>query len=283
MILDSRYSLTTEINRQKRLSDQIAQLQTDISSGIKVHVSSDDPVAARRIAQIRATQASQTVYASNVTTATQIASQVEDNLNDVQTSLTRVKELMLQANSGTASAADRTAIATELQTIADTVATAAQATDASGAPIYTQGTNPIAIPVGHGVNIAAAASYDQTFGSVTLANGTTSSVADILATAITALKANDTTGIATAITSTDAAQTHIATALTDAGGRAERIQAASDRLDSSKLDLADERSGLEDTDVTEASANLLQKKTMLDAAQAILAQLSKTTLFDRLS
>ena len=45
-MLSTSYSLTAEINRQSALESSIAQLQTNISSGIQVHVASDDPLAA---------------------------------------------------------------------------------------------------------------------------------------------------------------------------------------------------------------------------------------------
>jgi flagellar hook-associated protein 3 FlgL len=283
MITGTRYSVQTEVARQQRLSADISQIQTNISSGIKVHVASDDPVAARRIAQIRSTQASQTTWTSNITVAKQISSQVEDSLNTVQTTLTRAKELMLKANTDTASASDRASIATELQGLIGELDTVSTATDFTGNSLYAQtGSSAVAIPVGPDLSIAAADSYDRVFGSVKLSDGTTTSIKSILTNAVTALNANDKTGMATATTGIDSATSHISVMLTDAGVRTQRITAAEDRLDTAKIDLKDERSSVEDTDVTAAAAELVQKQTQLQAAQSILAQLAKNTLFDKL-
>jgi flagellar hook-associated protein 3 FlgL len=283
MISGTKYSITTEVARQQRLSADIAQIQTDISSGIKIHVASDDPVAARRIAQIQATQSSQTQWTSNITVAKQVSSQLEDSLGSITTTLVRAKELMLKANTDTASAADRVSVATELQGIMGELDTVAASTDFTGTPLYAQaGTSPVAIPVGPNLALAASDSYDRVFGQVTLADGTTSDIKTILTKAITALQSNDKAGMTTASSAIDSAQAHISVVTTDAGVRTQRITDAEDRLATAKIDLSDERSSLESTDVTAAAAELVQKQTQLQAAQSILAQLSKTTLFDKL-
>lgn len=282
MIAGTRYSINAEVARQQKLSEQISQIQTNISSGVKVHVASDDPVAARRIAQIRSTQASQETWSSNITLATQVSSQVEDSLNSVQTILTRAKELMLSAKTQTAGTADRTAIATELQAIIGEVNTISQATDFTGTSLYAQG-NPVAIPVGPDLALAASAGYQQVFGTVPLSDGTTTDMMTLLSNAVAAIQSGDQTAMTTSTDAIDSAQAHVSVMLTDAGVRTQRIEAAQERLETAKLDLTDERSSLEDTDVTSAAAELVQKQTQLSAAQSILAQLAKNTLFDKLA
>lgn len=284
MFSSTSFSITSEVTRQKRLSDQISTLQTQISGGTRVNKPSDDPVVMRRVAEIRSTQASQQTWSSNITIATQVSAQVEDSLNTVQTQLTRAKELMLQAKTGTGSVEDRAGIATELQGIIAELDTMASATDFTGTPLYTKtGTSPVAIPVGPDLALNAADSYDRVFGSVTLSDGTTTSIKALLTSAVSAVQAGDTDAMGTSIDSIDAAASHISIALSDAGVRSQRIQSAQDRLETAKIDLEDERSSLQDTDVTAASAELIQKQTQLQAAQTILAQLSKNTLFDKLA
>jgi flagellar hook-associated protein 3 FlgL len=284
MISGTNFSIDTEVSRQKKLSDQIANLQTQISGGTRVNKPSDDPVAMRRIAQILTTQASQQTWSSNITIANQISSQVEDNLNSVQTQLTRAKELILQAKTGTGSPEDRAASAAELQGIIGELDTLSNATDFTGQPLYAAtGTSPVAIPVGDNLALNAAESYDRVFGSVTLKDNSTTSIKALLTSAVTAIQNGDTAAMADAADAVDSAASHVSVKLSDAGVRTQRIQTAQDRLETAKIDLEDERSSLQDTDVTAASAALIQKKTQLDAAQAILAQLSKTTLFDKLA
>src|ERR1700761_7837396 len=138
-MISSSYSLTSAIQNQQQLENQISDLNYDISSEVKVHVASDDPAAAAQIAQIGRQQSSNAVYTSNVTNAQATTSLVDTSLSSIQTSLQRAKELMLSASNGTMSADDRSSAITELQGIQQSLQTAAKATDSSGSPLYATG------------------------------------------------------------------------------------------------------------------------------------------------
>ncbi len=282
-MLNTRYSLSSEISRQQALEAQIAQLQIDISSGIKVHVASDDPQAAARIAQIGRQQADEGVYGSNVKQAQAISALVDGNLADVQTALGRAKELMLIGSNGTMNASDRAATVTELQGIRQSLQAYANQTDSSGNPLYYKGVQPPQIPIGKATTIAAADSYDGVFGTVTLKSGATSDIDTIIGNAITALQTGNSAQMSTSLDDLDSAANHISDAQADIGVRETRLNGASDALANSATDLASERSGLEDTDATQAYATMSSKMTVLNAAQSVLATIGKNSLFDKIS
>lgn len=282
MLSGSAYNLNSQITQQQALSRQIAQLQTDISTEIKIHVASDDPAAAARVSQIQITQSNNAVYTSNINTARSIAALVDTNMSGLTTSMTQAKELMLQAANQTLNANDRAAIVTQLQGIAADVATASSATDSTGQPLYATGGAALSIPIGRATNVAPGESYSAVFEGVPRSDGSTGSIADILQAAIAAASSGDPSAIQASITDVGNAGTQINDAQSDAGVRSARINSMSDRLANDAVDLSDERSGLEDTDLTAAAATLSQKMTTLSAAQSILAQLSKTSLFDKL-
>lgn len=73
---------------------------------------------------------------------------------------------------------------------------------------------------------------------------------------------------------------HIATVRSDIGVRGGRLDALENRLAEQQIELTAERSGLEDTDITEAVARLNSQQLTLEAAQAAFARISKKTLFD---
>lgn len=282
MLSGSAYNINSQITQQQTLARQIAQLQTDISTGVKIHAASDDPAAAARIARIQITQSDNAVYTTNVNTAKSVAGLVDTSLSGLTTSMTRAKELMLSVANQTLNASDRAAIVTELQGIAADVATASTATDSSGQPLYATGGTALSIPIGRATNVAPGESYSAVFEGVPRSDGSTGSIADILQSAIAAASSGDQTAIQASISDVGNAGTQIDDAQADAGVRSARINAAGDTLANAATDLSDERSGLESTDVTEAAATLSQKMTTLSAAQSILAQLSKTSLFDKL-
>lgn len=282
-MLSTHYSLTAEVNRQTALESQIAQLQTDISSGTKVHVASDDPAAAARIATIGRQQSDNAVYASNVSNAQAVTALVDTNLQSVQTALNRVKELTLSASNGTMNDSDRAAVVTELQGIAQDIDSYSKQTDSSGNPLFVQSDAATQIPIGKGVTVAAGDTYNSAFGGVTLKDGSSTSIADIITNAINGIQNNDSTVINNSLDAIDAATNHVSDAQADIGVRETRLNNASDALANAKTDLASERSGLEDTDATEAYATLSNKMTILNAAQSVLATLGKISLFDKIS
>ncbi len=286
-MLSTSYSLTAEINRQNALEQQIAQLQSNISSGIQLNVASDNPLAAAQVATIGRQQADEAVYSSNVKDAQATTSLVDTNLTGVQSSLVRAKELMLEASNGTMTDSGRTAAITELQSIATSLDTAANQTDATGNPLFVRGGAANQVPIGKGVTVAAADSYDEVFGSVTLGDGSTTSIAAVLAGSIAALQTSDPTARATAVNSSlsalDASATHISDAQSDIGVRETQLNNTADSLATSAINLSDARSGLEGTDLTAAAATLSSKMTTLNAAQSVLATLSKISLFDKIS
>src|SRR5688572_8619354 len=108
------YRLTAEINRQLKLSSEIARAQSDISSGKRLQTASDDPAAWARIAVIKRVESNQQAWLSNVNTAAAVADQVSSVLDGLQSSFTRAGELMVNANNATNTASDRQAIADEL-------------------------------------------------------------------------------------------------------------------------------------------------------------------------
>jgi flagellar hook-associated protein 3 FlgL len=64
------------------------------------------------------------------------------------------------------------------------------------------------------------------------------------------------------------------------GARGNRLDQLAERIESTKLQLTEERSALEDTDVTAAIAKLQAQQLTLQAAQAVFARVNQSTLFD---
>lgn len=281
MISSTRYNALAEINRQTDLSKQIAQLQESVSTGKRIAKASDDPGAAQRISEIRQTQADQIVWTNNVSMGTSISTSVDGSLTNISDLLDRAKELVLSGRNDTTSGTDRTAITQELQSIIANLNSASTANDPTGAPLYPT-TTPLQIPVSDTLSLPATAQRDSVFGNVTTAAGT-QTLQQILGDAITAIQGTGgtrATDIQTSLDSIDAATAHISQARSDQGVRAARFDAAGENLTTSGENLADERNGLESTDLTYALSEFQSKQTALQAAQTLFAQTNKSTLFD---
>ncbi len=94
---------------------QVYKTQNQLSSGKRVLQPSDDPVASSQILQLNQAQAEVEQYKKNITGATNTLSLEDSQLDNVNTLLTRVRELAVKSGSGALTFSDRQAIAAELE------------------------------------------------------------------------------------------------------------------------------------------------------------------------
>lgn len=276
------YRLTTEINRQLKLSKEIARFQSDISSGKRLQTASDDPAAWARVAVIKRVESNQQTWLTNVNTAAAVADQVSSVFDGLQTSFTRAGELMVNANNATNTASDRQAIADELNGIADDIDAAATTVDSRGLPLFPTDT-PLPIPISRVLQITATDTKANVFDAVQTAAGPVS-LSQILRDAATAiLNPDDAQRKLDSAVSNDAVQTaitHITALVGQHGVRAGRIDDIKGQLETSASALEEERGNLEGTDITGTVAKLQANLLSLQAAQAIFARINQSTLFD---
>lgn len=268
--------MTREIARQSKLSDQLDRIQTQISGGKKLLRASDDPVASRRIATIGKAQASTTTWVANVKTASAQVSQADTALGSVSNLLTRARELTLSAANATTNPADRASIAAELSAIADEIDGFAATRDSNGEPLFAA-SNAKQVRFDADISFAPVPSASTAFvvGGNSLSTG--------LRDAAGAIAAGDSAAIGTALTSLTSAISHVADQRAAMGLSAGRLERIGDSLEARGISLSDERSAVEDTDLSVAIAELNAQKLTLDAAQAAFARINRQTLFDILS
>lgn len=282
MISGTRYRLDRQVNLQKKLGEDIARASIDISTRKRIQGPSDDPAAAARIADIQRGQMNKAAWTLNASTALSLSDRVENSLDTLATQLDRAKTLMLSASNATLSAGDREAIAIELEGIATDLDALSHEQDSRGQKLFATGA-ALAYPVGATVSVAAGSSRTGIFDGIATAGGP-KDLSAIFADAAAAIRVTDPvdrdTATTTSIAEIDAASGAIADAHAEQGVRAARLTAIRDRLADSDLIDTEERSGLEDTDIELTVIKMKAKLTALEAAQAVLAKASKTSLFD---
>ena len=276
MISGTRYQLNLQIARQSSLAEEIARGQSEISAGKRILAPSDDPIGSARIAEIGRTQADEAVWTRNVATASALAARADTTLSSVAIGMDRAKELMLTAASGTSSADNRATIATELRGIADEIATLRTTLDPRGEPLF-RTNGELQVPVGPGERVTPVASRDSIFDSPVDLIATIRAAADAAVQTDPTVRASQTTASLAAL---DQGVQEVANARADQGVRADRLDKIAERLASSGLQLKEQRSGLEDVDVTAVVAHLQSKQLNLQAAQAIFARVNQSSLFD---
>jgi flagellar hook-associated protein 3 FlgL len=282
MISSTRYRLTAEVNRQMRLGQEIARAQVEISTGKRIQTPSDDPTGSALAAEISRTQAEEATWLRNLGTARTLADRADTALAAVATNLDRANELLISAGAGTLSAENRATIALELRAIADDMAALAGTRDALGGELFRTGA-PLEIPVSVAGTLAPVSSRAAIFENIQTAGGVADLVT-ILNDAAAAIVEPDTAtrqaATDTALGEIAAASEHIAATRGDHGARANRIERLAEQLELSSIELQDQRGEIEGVDLTEAIARLQAKQLSLQAAQTVLAQVGKTSLFD---
>ena len=282
MISGTRYRLDQEINRQLSLSREIAKAQTQLSTQKRIQSPSEDPVAAARISSIGRAQANEAAWKSNLELAAALADRADTALKSVGLAFQRATELMTQGATGTLSDQDRATIALELRSLAEERTSLKASKDSRGNALYMAGYS-LRIPVQSGLQMIAVGTREEVFESVATAGGP-KDLAAILADAAAALELADPaargTAVATAVDEVAAAVTHVASQHGEQGALASRVEQLLERQIDAGLQLAEERSGLEDTDIQAVIARLSSQQLSLQAAQAVFARVNENTLFD---
>ncbi len=276
MINATGNQLTMEIRRQGSLADAISRSQINISTGKKIQMASDDPVAAARVATIERAQANDETWQSNLNLGLSLANQADDVLSTLNDRLVRVQELMIAGANGTLSDDDRTTYAVEIAGIADEIDSYMGTKSSLGEPLFAAA-NEREMRFNESAVFAPVPSRDDVFGTgANILGQIVRDAANAIATG------ND----ATLSSSLDAVQDtigRVADRSADIGVRASRMDSLRETMEARAIDYAAERSGLEDTNLAEAIARLNAETITLEAAQAAFARINQRTLFDILS
>ncbi len=268
--------MTREIQRQSTLAARVAETQAQISSGKRLQRASDDPVAATRVATLRQIQANDAARAGNIALGISLAGQADGVMQTASDLMAQVQELALSGANGALTAADRAVIAAELTAIADELDALSQTTAVTGEALFTPGT-PNVIRFDGETIFAPVPSRAELFETGGI------SVGQVVRDAAIALASGNAAQIGASLTAVSGGVEQMANASASVGFIAARL----DRLQESSayraVTVAEERSNLEDTDLSTAIAELNGHTLTLEAAQAAFARINRRTLMDFLT
>jgi flagellar hook-associated protein 3 FlgL len=272
MINPAGNRMSLEIRRQSDLSHEIARLQVEISTGKRLQQPSDDPVASARVANIRRVQADDAAWGRTIELGSSLASQADTVLRAVAGRMARAQELTIAGASATASPSDKATIAIELRSISAELDSLAQSETSQGGKLFST-SSALKMRFGEDAVFAPVPSRDDVFGPAA------ASLSSIVSEAANALVSGNNARIGASVTAVASGTDRIANAAGDIGIRAARIDTLRESHQARGIDFAAERSGLEDTDLSEAIAKVNSHLTTLEAAQAAFARINRRTLF----
>lgn len=313
--LSARVGHDAAVRRLKGLSEQLATVQEQISTGKKLQKPGDDAIAFARIATLRRANEGAEVQRKAMDAAAARLSASEVALAGIADLAARAKELALAGRNGALNAGDRTVLALEVRELLAAARGLAEARGADGealfagvgvAPSYGDDAEGLAVWAGLGLppevatigrRIAAGITGPEAFGVTApldpLAPPPDPEVPppprqrnffDSLAHLADSLEETRPlffdAAMDEAIAAIDDHVGGLAGAQALLGARAARLEAETDRLDRSQLEMKSSLSKLEDTDMTEAIARLDRLSVVLEAAQASFARVSRLSLWD---
>ena len=268
--------MTQEIQRQSRMAQRIADKQVQISTGKRLQRASDNPVATTRITDLARAQANDTARASNINLGISLTSQADGSLRQMSSLLARAKELTLAGANAATSVADRGTIAAELAYLADEIDSMALVKAANDQPLFASGSN-MAMRFDDNTIFAPVPTRAEVFevGGVP--------ISQTIRDTASAIAAGNTAQIAAGNTAIDGTINHTADMIAAVGLNAARLDRLTENSALRAITTAEERSALEDTDLSAAIAELNGMTLTLEAAQAAFARINRRTLMDFLS
>lgn len=251
------------INAQQNLNRTTERLGGNyarLSSGLRIAKASDDvaglAISERLRAQVRSLQRAQ----QNSMDGISIVQTAEGAMNEMSSMLVRMRELAIESNNGSMSAADKDSLDNEFQALVDEIDRISQATSFNGVNLLDGSTSTLSFHVGSGTT----AGVDTI--AISLSNMRTNTLG------IDALDIGDGGDVTAALTAIDTAINTVTTGRGAFGAVQNRLQSTISNLGVSIENISAAESRIRDVDVAYETADLTRNSIMQQAALSILAQ-----------
>jgi len=286
-MIQTNATLSLQMNLQ-----QMAQAQTQVSTGQKYSSFADDPRAQSSVMQTSTALNALDQYQRNINDATARANMEDSVLQQLTDTVTRAGAIATQQGTATASAANRLAAKQEVDNLLNFAAslgnTQYQGTylfggdNATSAPVTS--TPPfydVAAPSGtHTTEISSGQLFKSNHNAkeLLLDTGTLQSLKDLS----TALGNNDVAGIGAALTSLNTSQQGIQSLVGDLGARENQLQVTGSNITALQANLSTFKSNLSQVDQEKAITDLVTRQTAYQSAMLATSRVLGMTLTDYL-
>jgi flagellar hook-associated protein 3 FlgL len=282
------------LNDLRRIGTRTERAQHQISSGVRVSSVSDDPDTAPAILRARASLESTKQIVLNLSRVKAESDAAEQALQTSVRVFDRVRALAAQGVTGTATAASRLAIAGEIRSLLDQLVGLSR-TAVEGRFVFSGDSDQQAPYAIDWTQTPPVSAYQGTAATrlVEHPNGTTFSIGhtaqQIFESAFqtvdalrSALEANDQPAIDAAISGLSPASENLNGELAYYGTVQNRVAEAQEFGVHLQLQIQEQLSNLQDTDLTAAILELNQSQMQQDAALQSWSRLPRKSLFDYL-
>jgi flagellar hook-associated protein 3 FlgL len=291
------------LNGISNLQSQQTQVESELSSGYRVQDASDSPGQTPELIDLGSSLAAVQNYQTNLTRVQAEASTADQSIGSAISLIQSATTLGTQGANTTSSASERQTLATQVQAIQQQIVSVAN-TNVEGRYIF-GGDQDQTAPYQYDASSVTGVDQLQTSAATRLVKGTqgqpvyqaltaqqifdpvdasgnptANNAFSALQSLVTALNANDTAGIATAITSLNTVSTYVNQQQAYYGSAEQTLTTEQTSASNSATALQVQIGNIRDTDVTQAATELTQLSTDESAAYGAQAAIPTKTLFD---
>ena len=251
---------------QRNLNKSQGMLQTSfqrLSSGFRINSAKDDAAGMAVVTKLNATIRSNLIAERNTNDGISMAQVGEGALGAIADTLTRMRELAVQAANGSYSSTDRGYLNTEYKNLQVEVKRIQSASKYAGTKLVAQATATITFQAG-----TESSSENQIV--LTMGACSTQTVVTTTSTVSTAAQALAALGLI------DTAFDKVSLIRSRFGAVMNRLEITTNNLSTERINLSAAASRIRDVDVADESASLARTQVLVQAATSILAQANQS-------
>ncbi len=255
------------LTAQKNLAVVTSRLQGNfkrLSSGLRIATAADDAAGLAISERLRAQIRGMEQASRNANDGVSLTQTAEGGLNEVSNILIRLKELAVQANTGTVSDSDKDTLQAELTELVSEIDRMAQQVDFNGISVLDGSSSTVEFAVG----IGDTSGVDTI--SVSLDSMRTSALGG--STALSSIDIGSSGDISAALVSIDSAIDTVSSFRGRLGATENRLNSAIAGLATQVENLTAAESRIRDVDVARESGDLTRNSIIQQASLSILAQ-----------
>ena len=253
----------TSINAQRNLASVTDRLSTNfrrLSTGLRISTAADDAAGLAISERLRSQVRSLDQAKRNANDGISLVQTAEGALNEVNSVLTRLRELSIQSANGSVSNQDKDTLNEEFTSLVDEIDRIAQSTEFNGINLLDGSSASVSFQVGYGT----------TAGVDTL--DVTLQAADETALGLDSLDISSTGNTSTAIAAIDTAINTVSSLRGSLGAAQNRLGSTINNLAIQTENLSAAESRIRDVDVAYETAQLTRNSILQQASISILAQ-----------